>query len=190
MPLTIGVLGMRLPLTGVNISKIGKRGFKSQKNPISIQSTAGKMRIFRLRAPFSGVVGNSETLFSRFLEILAPVRGKRILSWGVEISHLQVGAVPVVSEDAFDWMSQWSHERGAAGRLRLAPDHDGPGGPVLWSGRPLARRAHLVTVPALVARARNGQSKISATHIKKRPEDPIRGHHPKTLYVGVLFPGT
>ena len=37
-------LGIRLPLTGAEIPKIGKRGFRSQKNPISRQK-----RVFRVK---------------------------------------------------------------------------------------------------------------------------------------------
>ena len=70
-------LRIRLPLTGVNFPvknpKIGKREFRSQKTPIcptpekgvssqkipiSIQGTTGKMGIFWLQTPFSGVGGN------------------------------------------------------------------------------------------------------------------------------------
>ena len=75
-------LGMRLPLKGVKIPKIGKRGFRSQKNPISHHPRNGRSESkkshfytghykengdFWLRTPFFGVVGNggffdSETL--------------------------------------------------------------------------------------------------------------------------------
>ena len=67
-------LGIRLPLTGAEIPKIGQRGFQSQKKPplpptpekgvpsqkipIFLVVLCIEMGIFCLETPFSGVVGN------------------------------------------------------------------------------------------------------------------------------------
>ena len=83
-------LGARLPLTGVNIPKIGKRGFQSQKPHFPPQKRVFRVKqspifpvgIFLLKAPFPGVAGNFLFwLWNQFfliLEILTPVRGKRV----------------------------------------------------------------------------------------------------------------
>ena len=81
-------LGMRLPLTGVKIPKIGKRGFRSQKTPISHHPRKGRSEsrnphVYTERYKenvdlVNGGFFNSETLFSPILGILTPVRDKRI----------------------------------------------------------------------------------------------------------------
>ena len=70
-------LRTRRPPTGVKIHKIGKRGFRGQKTPISQCTRKGRfesknpivlvepcleMGIFRLKAPFSGALGNGSFL--------------------------------------------------------------------------------------------------------------------------------
>ena len=90
---------IRLPLTGVKIPKIGKRGFRSQKTPISPHTRKGRLESktphfpcgalyrngdFSTRDPFSDfLVGNGGFLTPKpslfpILGILTPVRGKRI----------------------------------------------------------------------------------------------------------------
>ena len=64
-------LGMRLPLTGAKIPKIGKRGFRSQKTPISHHPR-------KKGAP----------------RILAPVRGKRIPKTQMTSQSLQMSVPP------------------------------------------------------------------------------------------------
>ena len=85
------------PLQGSKTPKSGKEGFgvkkppfpptpekgvSSRKIPISLQGTTGKMGIFRLKTPFSGVGGNGGFLTPKpsfpDLGFLTPVRGKRI----------------------------------------------------------------------------------------------------------------
>ena len=60
-------LGLRLPLTGAEIPKIGKRGCRSQKPPFPTTPEKGGRKWGCL---------DSETLFLRFWGISAPVRGK------------------------------------------------------------------------------------------------------------------
>ena len=78
VPLCPHQLGTRLPLTGVKIPKIGKRGFQSQKNPfsptsekgalsqkipVSTQSAQGKWGFFLTQNALSGVGGGEMEVF-------------------------------------------------------------------------------------------------------------------------------
>ena len=98
------------PPTRVKIPKIGKRGFRGQKTPISgrprkrvpcvqmsLQGTTRKMRIFGLKAPFSGATGNGRFLtpkgsFPDF-EDFDPCRGSadsqvKLRNFAAPISHI------------------------------------------------------------------------------------------------------